>query len=138
MENITKESFEATITSLLNANPRNSAKGNDMKDWFKQSFSLDATVSHVKEDKQIGNRVAEQFKHKASIVVFVCDSSVNRKTILNRALEQRYLGLNTLLIVGNNNRNYSYEKLCSVSRSSFTEWAEKFLNIETIVRYFLS
>ena len=48
MENITKESFEATINSLLSANPRNSSKGNDMKDWFLQSFSLDATVSHVK------------------------------------------------------------------------------------------
>lgn len=130
MVNITKESFEATINSLLSANPRNSSKGNDMKDWFLQSFSLDATVSHVKEDKQIGNRVAEQFKHKASIVVFVCDSGVNRKTILNRALEQQYSGLNTLLIVGNDNGNYSYEKLCSVHESPFTEWAVNTLNIK--------
>ena len=130
MENITKESFEATINSLLSANPRNSSKGNDMKDWFLQSFSLDATVSHVKEDKQIGNRVAEQFKHKASIVVFVCDSGINRKTILNRALEQQYSGLNTLLIVGNDNGNYSYEKLCSVHENPFTEWAVNTLNIK--------
>jgi hypothetical protein len=130
MESITKESFETTINSLLSANPRNSSKGNGMKDWFMQSFSLDATVSHIKEDKQIGNRVAEQFKHKASIVVFVCDSGVNRKTILNRALEQQYSGLNTLLIVGNENGNYSYEKLCSVHESPFTKWAVNTLNIK--------
>ena len=84
----------------------------------------------TKEDKQIGNRVAEQFKHKASIVVFVCDSGINRKTILNRALEQQYSGLNTLLIVGNDNGNYSYEKLCSVHESPFTEWAVNTLNIK--------
>lgn len=127
---ITKESFEATITSLLKANPRNSAKGNDMKDWFRKSFSIEATVSHVKEDKQIGNRVAEQYKHKASVVVFVCDSGVNRKTLLNKAFEQRYSSLNTLLIIGHDEFSYSYETLCSVAPSSFTEWAEDTLNIK--------
>ena len=129
MVTITKESFEATIASLLNANPRNSAKGNDMKDWFQNSFSLDATVSHVKEDKQIGNRIAEQFKHKATIVVFVCNSSVNRKTLLNRALEQRYAALNTLLIIGYNGTMYSYERLCSAKSNAFTKWAENTLNV---------
>ena len=78
MSNITRESFEATIASLLNANPRNSAKGNAMKDWFMNSFALTATVSHVKENKQIGNRVKEQFGHKAEIVIFVCNSSILR------------------------------------------------------------
>ena len=82
MANITKESFEATIDSLLNANPRNSAKGNDMKVWFMESFSLNATVSNVKEDKQIGNRIAEQYKHKLPIVVFVCDEKINVKNLI--------------------------------------------------------
>lgn len=129
MSNITRESFEATIASLLNANPRNSAKGNAMKDWFMNSFSLMATVSHVKESKQIGNRVKEQFGHKAEIVIFVCDSAINRDTLLNKALGARYPALGTLFIIGYNGASYSYEILCSCRPNLFTKWAESTLNI---------
>ena len=129
MSNITRESFEATIASLLNANPRNSAKGNAMKDWFMNSFSLTATVSHVKESKQIGNRVKEQFGHKAEIVIFVCDSAINRDTLLNKALGARYPALGTLFIIGYNGASCSYEILCSCRPNLFTKWAESTLNI---------
>ena len=129
MSNITRESFEATIASLLNANPRNSAKGNAMKDWFMNSFALTATVSHVKESKQIGNRVKEQFGHKAEIVIFVCDSEINRDTLLNKALGERYPTLSTLFIIGYNGASYSYEILCTSRPNLFTEWAENTLNV---------
>ena len=129
MSNITRESFEATIASLLNANPRNSAKGNAMKDWFMNSFALTATVSHVKENKQIGNRVKEQFGHKAEIVIFVCNSEINRDTLLNNALGERYPALSTLFIIGYNGASYSYEILCSSRPNLFTEWAENTLNV---------
>lgn len=130
MANITKESFEATIDSLLNANPRNSAKGNDMKVWFMESFSLNATVSNVKEDKQIGNRIAEQYKHKLPIVVFVCDEKINVKNLINRAIAQSYPSLNTLLIiVASENDGYSYDKLYNKTPDAFTTWAVEKLGV---------
>lgn len=130
MANITKESFEATIDSLLNANPRNSAKGNDMKVWFMESFSLNATVSNVKEDKQIGNRIAEQYKHKLPIVVFVCDEKINVKNLINRAIAQSYPSLNTLLIiVASENDGYSYDKLYNKTSDAFTTWAVEKLGV---------
>ena len=130
MANITKESFEATIDSLLNANPRNSAKGNDMKVWFMESFSLNATVSNVKEDKQIGNRIAEQYKHKLPIVVFVCDEKINVKNLINRAIAQSYPSLNTLLIiVASENDGYSYDNLYNKTPDAFTTWAVEKLGV---------
>ena len=130
MANITKDSFEATITSLLNANPRNSSKGNDMKEWFQQSFSINATVSNVKEDKQIGNRIAEQFKHKASTVVFVCDSAVNSSNLVSRAIQQRYASLNNLFVVVADGQSYQYDIIYNKVPDAFTNWAKESLGVE--------
>ena len=133
MAEITKESFEATIKSLLSANSRNSSKGKIMKEWFQESFSIKAAVSNVKEDKQIGNRIAEQFKHKAPIVVFVCDEGVNYNNLVSRAIQQRYTSLNTLLIiVVSNDSEFRYERLYNKANDSFSEWAEKTLGLTVI------
>jgi hypothetical protein len=124
MNNTTKESFEATISALLKANPNNSNKGKEMKEWFKQSFSVKATVSNVKEDKQIGNRITEQFKHKASIVVFVCNESVNKDNLISRAIVQRYPALNTfLVVVAMEDGSFIYDKIFSKTQDGFTNWA---------------
>lgn len=127
MIDITKKSFEDAIDALLQADPRNSSKGKVLKEWFSQSFNLNATVSHIKEAKQIGNRVSEQFKHKAPIVVFVCASDVNTKTLKTRIDEQAYKGLNTILIMSDT-KPYQYEELFTVKGNPFTEWAEMSLN----------
>lgn len=130
MAEITKVSFEETIKSLLSANSRNSSKGKVMKEWFQESFSIKAAVSNVKEDKQIGNRIAEQFKHKAPIVVFVCDKGVNYENLVSRAIQQRYSSLNSLLIiVVTNGTEFRYEKLYNKVNDVFVEWAEKYLNV---------
>lgn len=120
---ITKESFEAAIDALLNAHSQNSNKGKQLKEWFDTSFSISATVSHVKEDKQIGNRVTEQFKHKLPIVVFVCDEEVNKDTLINKVRENSYKELNTILVMSSN-VPHSYETLLSKEDNSFTEWAQ--------------
>ena len=130
MADITRESFEATIDSLLNANPRNSAKGNDMKVWFMESFSLNATVSNVKEDKQIGNRIAEQYKHKMPIVVFVCDKNINIENLVNRAIAESYPSLNTLLAIEVSEKGiYSYDKLYNKTPDAFSAWAVEKLGV---------
>lgn len=132
MNNTTKESFEATISALLKANPNNSNKGKEMKEWFKQSFSVKATVSNVKEDKQIGNRITEQFKHKASIVVFVCNESVNKDSLISRAIAQRYPALNTfLVVVAMDHGGFVYDSIYSKTQDGFTNWA--MLNLGVIM-----
>jgi hypothetical protein len=124
MNNITKESFETTITALLKANPNNSNKGKEMKEWFMQSFSVKATVSNVKEDKQIGNRITEQFKHKATIVVFVCNEDVNADNLITRAIAQRYPALNSfIVVVAKDDGSFGYDKIYSKTQDNFTNWA---------------
>lgn len=99
MTDITKQSFENAIDALLQADSRNSNKGKVLKEWFSTSFNINATVSHIKEDKQIGNRVSEQFKHKETVVVFVCATNVNTTTLKLRIKEQSYYGLNTIQLL---------------------------------------
>ena len=129
MAEITKTSFEDAIDALLQADPRNSSKGKMLKEWFTNSFNINATVSHIKDPKQIGNRVAEQFKHKASIVLFVCDDGINIDTLKLRISEQAYKELNTILVMSDT-LPYKYEVLYSVKEDCFTKWAQQSLGIK--------
>ena len=129
MAEITKTSFEDAIDALLQADPRNSSKGKILKEWFTNSFNINATVSHIKDPKQIGNRVAEQFKHKASIVLFVCDDSINIDTLKLRISEQAYKELNTILVMSDT-LPYKYKVLYSVKEDCFTKWAQQSLGIK--------
>lgn len=130
MANITIQSFENTINSLLDADPRNSSKGAMMKQWFKESFGINATVSHVKEDKQIGNRVAEQFKHKANVVAFICDEGVNLTTLANKIVAQNYPALwSVLLVEVSSSRIYTYKSLYTKKTNDFSDWAKQILNV---------
>lgn len=129
MAEITKTSFENAIDALLQADPRNSSKGKILKEWFTNSFNINATVSHIKDPKQIGNRVAEQFKHKASIVLFVCDDSINIDTLKLRISEQAYKELNTILVMSDT-LPYKYKVLYSVKEDCFTKWAQQSLGIK--------
>ena len=133
MNNISKESFETTITALLRANPNNSNKGKEMKEWFNQSFSVKATVSNVKEDKQIGNRITEQFKHKAAIVVFVCNEGVNAENLITRAIAQRYSSLNSfIVVVAKNDGSFAYDKIYCKTQDDFTNWAVLNLGVSIV------
>ena len=129
MADITKTSFEDAIDALLQADPRNSSKGKMLKEWFTNSFKIKATVSHIKDPKQIGNRVAEQFKHKTSIVLFVCDDSINIDTLKLRISEQAYKELNTILVMSDT-LPYKYKVLYSVKEDRFTKWAQQSLSIK--------
>lgn len=137
MADITKQSFENAIDALLQADPRNSSKGKVLKEWFYKSFNINATVSHIKEDKQIGNRVSEQFKHKETIVVFVCATNVNTTTLKLRIKEQSYYGLNTILIMSDD-KPYMYKELFTMHGNAFTVWAEDTLNIKPQQAYWIA
>ena len=129
--NITRKSFEEAIDALLNAHSQNSNKGKLLKEWFENSFNTSATVSHIKEDKQIGNRVAEQFKHKTPIVVFVCDKEVNRSTLINKIREATYVELSTVLVMSSDTPHV-YETLLSNEENDFVNWAYSQLEITMV------
>lgn len=127
-DSITKASFEEAVDALLNAHSQNSNKGKLLKEWFANSFGTSATVSHIKEDKQTGNRVKEQFDHKLPIVVFVCADEINRNTLIKNVREKSYPELNTVLIMSSG-IPHKYETLLSKDDDVFTMWAQANLGI---------
>lgn len=131
-ENITKESFDETITALVNASAKNSSKGNAMKDWFRSSFNIGARVARITEDKQLGNRITEQYSYRDPIVVFVIEPSVNRPLLVEKIKERQYPELLTVLVVVANDHNgdYAYGNLLVRGSTPFSEWATTRLLLE--------
>ena len=127
----TQQAFEETVTKLLTASPKNSSKGDPMKEWFKSVFKVNASVARITEDKQLGNRITEQFAHKDSVVVFVVAPAVNRSSLVKKIGERKYPGLSAVLILGATSTTppYSYERLLIKAESAFTTWASQTFNI---------
>lgn len=135
MENITLESFNATLDALLKSNPHAKSKGDDFKNWCAQNFDKRARISHIREQRQTTNRVSEQFRYFDPIVVFVCDEEVKRDVLVQYISERAYRQLENVAIIGvteeldvsNQKVNvYTYERLLTYRRTDFTEWASNF------------
>ena len=82
MAEMTIDAFKNTLDTLISSNAHARNKGDDFKDWCKEHFCCDARISHVKEQRQITNRVSEQFRYFAPIVVFVCVPEVKREKLI--------------------------------------------------------
>lgn len=101
MAEITIDSFKETLDVLVDANPHARNKGDDFKAWAKENFNCDARISFIKEQRQITNRVSEQFRYFAPIVIFVCVSDVKRDTLVRYILERVYNELLKAEMIGN-------------------------------------
>jgi hypothetical protein len=128
MDNITHASFEEAIRALIVADPKNNAKGNALKNWVKNAFNCDARVSHTTEDKALGNRVSEQFRHKAPIVVFVCKKDLNIDTLRSQIASHAYPELETVLIM-TDQEPFEYIVVLEYKKNEFSNWAIKTLNV---------
>lgn len=135
MSELTKESFEETIKKLLTASPKNSSKGDPMKEWFAESFNIKARVARITEDKQLGNRITEQFYYKDAVVVFVLEPEVNRESLVRKVCERQYDELTLVLIVGANGAEppYEYEHLLTRRTDAVTAWLSENLGVNKIV-----
>lgn len=137
MVNITKESFEVTLKSLIEANAHAKSKGDDFKNWCKENFDCDARISYIKAQQQLTNRVSEQFRYFSPVVVFVCVEEVNRDTLLKYIMERTYSEMENVAVVGltqteSGEYHYKYEHLVVLKNTSFTEWATPlFENVKT-------
>lgn len=84
---------------LVRANPRDSTKGDSVKSWVAANFPGEtATVSHVTEKKQLYNRVPEQFKHKTSLVFFVCNDENILEPLQRTVRSRAYPGLKAVYL----------------------------------------
>lgn len=83
MPEITLDSFKETLDALIASNPHARNKGDDFKAWSKENFGCDARISYIKEQRQITNRVSEQFRYFAPVVVFVCVQEVKRDPLIH-------------------------------------------------------
>lgn len=131
MAEITLNSFTETLDALIGANPHARNKGDGFKAWNKDNFGCDARISYIKEQRQITNRVSEQFRYFAPIVIFVCVPEVKRDVLVKYILERAYKQLENVAIIGAQvsaagKVNYKFEQLIVFKRTAFTEWAEVF------------
>lgn len=131
MAEITLNSFTETLDALIGANPHARNKGDGFKAWNKDNFGCDARISYIKEQRQITNRVSEQFRYFAPIVIFVCVPEIKRDVLIKYILERVYKQLENVAIIGAQvsaagKVNYKLEQLIVFKRTAFTEWAEVF------------
>ncbi len=131
MAEITLNSFTETLDVLIDANPHARNKGDEFKAWSKDNFGCDARISYIKEQRQITNRVSEQFRYFAPIVIFVCVPEVKRDVLVKYILERVYKQLENVAIIGAQvsaagKVDYKFEQLIVFKRTAFTEWAEAF------------
>ena len=139
MPEISIESFNATLNSLLEANPHARNKGDVFKNWCNTNFHCNARISHIREQRQTTNRVSEQFRYFDPIVVFVVDPEVKRDTLIQYVSERSYENLEAVAIIGvqsldtSSGYTYTYEKLLLYKESGFSSWAKPFFdNIENM------
>lgn len=134
MSELTKDAFEETIKKLLTASPKNSSKGDPMKEWFFDSFNVKARVARITEDKQLGNRITEQFTYKDAIVVFVLEAGVNRDSLVRKVCARQYAELTAVLIVGANGETppFSYEHLLTRREDAVTDWISENLEVKAV------
>lgn len=131
MAEITLNSFTETLDALIGANPHARNKGDEFKAWNKDNFGCDARISYIKEQRQITNRVSEQFRYFAPIVIFVCVPEIKRDVLVKYILERVYKQLENVAIIGAQvsaagKVNYKFEQLIVFKRTAFTEWADVF------------
>lgn len=131
MTEITLDSFKETLDILIDANPHARNKGDEFKAWSKDNFNCDARISYIKEQRQITNRVSEQFRYFAPVVIFVCVPEVKRDVLAKYILERVYAQLENVAIIGaqksaDGKIEYKFEQIIVLKRTNFTEWAEAF------------
>ena len=131
MADKTKVGFEQTIAQLLAASPKNSSKADPVKAWVKTAFNIGVGVARITEDKQLGNRITEQFAHKEPVVIFVLESGVNAVSLETKIIQRRYPTLDAVLLVRNHSKGQlSYEKLLTRVATPFSAWCLQVLNVD--------
>lgn len=87
-------------------------------------------MSLTYDDKAIGNRVTEQFRHKFDVVIFVISTNVNIDTLKRYIKKNLYPELQVVLILTNTNP-YTYNALLFNKESAFSSWAKETFRLDS-------
>ncbi len=90
MDTASKKELVEALDYAVKADSQDSRKGVRVRTWFGQRFRLDCAVSVTNEEKQIYNRVVEQFKHHRPIAVFICKAPEFVEKIIEIAQKNLY------------------------------------------------
>ncbi len=93
------------LNIMLGENPRNSRKNAKVIQWFNDEVHEAGRASVVSEEKQVGNRISEQFKHVDNHVIFVYSDEHTKNTLIRRVPEFFYSDLKTVLILEQRKNN---------------------------------
>ena len=133
--------YDAIYNSLIEAldyqvkaNRRDSSKGKMVQQWFTDNFGSTGITGLILDSRQTGNRIVEQFKHKAAHAIFMYDPSIKIDTIVKKIKEQQYLELETILLVKYvDGQPYMATHLIKARKSDVTDfYLKKFPDIEEI------
>jgi len=91
--------FIDSLNEMLSASPRNSRKNAPVLSWFENNIYGSGRASVISEEKQVGNRISEQFKHKSEHVIFVCYDEKTMETTKRRVHEFLYSELCSVTII---------------------------------------
>ncbi|CAH0298550.1 hypothetical protein [Peribacillus sp. Bi134] len=124
--------FISSLEYVVNAQPQNSRKGIKVTEWFDQYFGSSGKACHVKESKQIANRIVEQFKHKVQHVVFIYDNSVSKDTLYKNIIDKQYPELKTAIMVEFDGHNFTPTVLCKQGDSPEADFFKGFDEIKEV------
>jgi AAA domain (dynein-related subfamily) len=94
-----KDAFEGSLAAMLSAKHSNNRKGRLVSNWFRTAFDVDGRASSVNEQKQVGNRISEQFRHGSAHVVFVARDENTLTSLRKAVVEEVYHGLESVLLM---------------------------------------
>jgi Ni2+-binding GTPase involved in maturation of urease and hydrogenase len=95
----TLSGLQAALNYLVAADPQDSTKHKEVKQWFEDNFGVAGRASVVNEAKQAYNRVPEQFKHLDPHVIFVVKDDDTLGKLIAQVQKKAYAGLQTVLFV---------------------------------------
>ncbi|MBR2202466.1 MAG: hypothetical protein IJ894_17315, partial [Bacteroidales bacterium] len=74
------------------------------------------------------NRVSEQFRYKAPVVIFVCKEDVNIESLISCIQDNAYPELEVMLLMSAT-KPYNYYHLYVCTSNAFSKWIEDNLTL---------
>lgn len=124
-ETVKYDSFINSLEYLVNAKSQDSTKGKFVTQWFADYYNVPGKASYIREQKQVQNRVTEQFKHGVEHIVFVCHVDVSLNGLAKQIFEYAYQELQSVLVVVSDNASLVPVNLLISSASDVSKYYEE-------------
>ena len=129
----TNESLVDNIDALRQANSRNSHKGDQLEQFVEREFGLKCQASHTTQQKQIYNRVPEQFKHRADVVIFYVEDERFVEGLIRQVDKRVYEGLKNVLFFYEDNGEVKLRSIIVFEKTNFSEYLLQHFPVENVI-----